>query len=197
MDNIFEQLNSIDDEQSLTPSINLSDVLKYATIVIVDDARRYNIQAIVDEFAKDHSDEEPVTEAYFKKNKQEHIIVTKKDLENVLKKVSKCTYFDVKGDRPKNKEFLEEHELTDEDVASIVKQLSTTDYCYTLVSNNKFHKGALLHVFISGKEFKLKTRIIKNIAMYIKFEYTTEGVVCVVSIHTPDYTEEYPYKETN
>ena len=201
MKNIFEELNNIDDEISLNNSVHLADIINNAIVVVVDDAKSYDIQTIVDEFAKDYEDEEPVNESFLieKFNELEHIIVSEQDVRALLLKVAECRYFDVKTDRPKNAEFIAQHNLTEAEIINIVKQLDTQDYCYTLKSKNKFHLGALLHVFISDKEFDLGSRKINNVSIYVKIEYTTEGFVCVVSIHAPMYEDPHPYakKETN
>ena len=195
MKSIFETLNNIDDSESLSNKTHLRDILHSAILVVVDNAKEYDINNIVNEFAKDHEDELPFNESFDEPDVNEHMIITKDDLDVLLQKVSECRYFDIKDSRPKNAKFIAEHELTEPEIINIVKQLNAQDYCYTLKSKNKFHEGALLHVFISGKEFDLGTRIIDNISMYIKIEYTSEGFVCVVSIHAPEYDEEHPYAD--
>lgn len=192
-------MNSINDEESLNNVLSLTDILHDMIIVIVDDAASYDTQTIVNEFAKDHEDEAFVTESFLNSRRDtlNHIIISEQDVKMLLKKVSKCRYFDIKESHPKNAEFIEQHDLSNSDIIKIVKQLDSQDYCYTLKSKNKFHLGALLHVFISNKEFDLGTRKINNISIYVKIEYTSEGFVCVVSIHAPDYQEAHPYSDSD
>lgn len=58
MDDIFEAMNNIDDSASLPQAVLLKTALDGAIIVVTDDARTYDIQRIVDEFSKDHVDED-------------------------------------------------------------------------------------------------------------------------------------------
>lgn len=194
MDNIFDKMNSIDDNESLLDAVSLKDALDGAIVVVVEDARTYDIQTIVDEFSKDHEDEDvqdesTIQEAY---THSKHIFISPSEVTDLLEKVSKCRYFDIKK-RPKNVKFMSDHSLTEEDVITIIKQLEVMDYCYTLESTNKFHLGALLTVFITDKEFKLKDRTLTGVTIYAKIEYTEEGFICVVSIHDTDKMEPHPY----
>ena len=187
-------MDSIDDDASLTNSISLKNALDGAIVVIVQDARTYDINTIVDEFAKDHEDEDLFEESYVQEayEHKKHIFVSPSEVNVLLEKIVKCRYFDIKK-RPKNVKFMSDNSLTEEDVITIIKQLEVMDYCYTLASTNKFHFGALLTVFITDKEFKLKDRILTGVTIYAKIEYTSEGFVCVVSIHDTDKMEPHPY----
>lgn len=194
MDNIFDKMNNIDDNESLPDAVSLKDALDGAIVVVVDDARTFDIQSIVDEFAKDSDDEEPVDEAYLEEayDRSRHIFVSPSEVKEFLDKVSHCRYFNI-SKKPKNAKFFKDNSLTKDDVIAIIKQLEVVDYCYTLESTNEYHAGALLTVFITDKEFKLKDRTLTGVRIYAKIEYTDEGFVCVVSLHEPLKMEPHPY----
>lgn len=194
MEKIFETMNQIDDTLSLHDNImTAKEALDGATIIVVDDARTFDIQDVVDEFAKDRWDEEPLDEDI--EPRSDKIIVSKEEVQDVLDKIATCNSFDIKKTW-KNNMLSKKNNLTHDDKVLILKQLKLGDYNYTLLSNKEDDFGTHLHVFITSRAFKLSKRIFDGVTMYIKLKHTPEeGVICVLSLHDSRKHDNHPYAE--
>lgn len=149
-DNMFERLEIIDD-------LTVTDALKYAVAVIVDNALTYDvskIEKIIDMDFEDERDfDSKMDESY---DITSRIIIDKDAVKSILEKVTdKDTLID-NIPRDKNIRFQHEYSLTQQDVRSIIQQLDVADYTYSVESVKPFRHGALLTVLITNKSFKLK-----------------------------------------
>lgn len=190
---IFEEMNIIDDNESLDSTIKLSDALNGVFMIVVDDASSYNIENVVTEIKKDYEEEEDSLEEQFEEENN-HIIVDPKGIKELIEKIKTCENFDIVK-RPKNRKFIQDELLNENDVMNIIKQLNVEDYSYTLKSRNKYHEGAELTVFVTDKMFQLEDRVLEGIEIYVKIEYTEAGFVCVISFHPAHKHEDNPYRD--
>ena len=195
MDNLFQTLNRINDDDSLSDNIMTGrEAIDGATIIVVDDAEEFDIQKVVDEFSKDRWDEDTLDEE-FEEPRADKIIVSKEEVKDILDKIATCRNFDIKKTW-KNNLFAKKNNLTEEDKVLILKQLKLGDYNYTLLSNREDDFGTHLHVFITSKAFNISDRIFDGVSMYIKLKHTPEeGVICVLSLHDSKKNEKHPYAE--
>lgn len=195
MDNLFQTLNRIDDDDSLSDNIMTGrEAIDGATIIVVDDAEEFDIQKVVDEFSKDRWDEDTLDED-FEEPRADKIIVSKEEVKDILDKIATCRNFDIKKTW-KNNLLAKKNNLTEEDKVLILKQLKLGDYNYTLLSNREDDFGTHLHVFITSKAFNISDRIFDGVSMYIKLKHTPEeGVICVLSLHDSKKNEKHPYAE--
>ena len=195
MDNLFQTLNRIDDDDSLSDNIMTGrEAIDGATIIVVDDAEEFDIQKVVDEFSKDRWDEDTLDED-FEEPRADKIIVSKEEVKDILDKIATCRNFDIKKTW-KNNLLAKKNNLTEEDKVLILKQLKLGDYNYTLLSNREDDFGTHLHVFITSKAFNISDRIFDGVLMYIKLKHTPEeGVICVLSLHDSKKNEKHPYAE--
>ena len=195
MDNLFQTLNRIDDDESLSDNIMTGrEAIDGATIIVVDDAEEFDIQKVVDEFSKDRWDEDTLDED-FEEPRADKIIVSKEEVKDILDKIAACRNFDIKKTW-KNNLLAKKNNLTEEDKVLILKQLKLGDYNYTLLSNREDDFGTHLHVFITSRAFNISDRIFDGVSMYIKLKHTPEeGVICVLSLHDSKKNEKHPYAE--
>ena len=194
MEKLFETMNNIDDESSLQDNVLTgSEAMDGATIIVVDDARTFDIQRVVDEYSKDRWDEESLDEDV--EPRSDKIIVSKEEVQDVLNKIATCNSFDIKKTW-KNNLLAKKNDLTHDDKVLILKQLKLGDYNYTLLSNREDDFGTHLHVFITSRAFEISDRIFDGVSMYIKLKHTPEeGVICVLSLHDSKKNEQHPYAE--
>lgn len=190
---IFEEMNIIDDNESLGSTIKLSDALNGVFMVVVDDASSYNIENVVTEIKKDYEEEEDSLEEQVEEENN-HIIVDPKGIKELIEKIKTCENFDIVK-RPKNRKFMQDELLNENDVMNIIKQLNVEDYSYTTKSKNKYHEGAELTVFVTDKMFQLEDRVLEGIEIYVKLEYTEAGFVCVISFHPAHKHEDNSYRD--
>ena len=195
MNNIFETLNSINDDYSLCSNIMTGkEAIDGATIIVVDDAESFDIQRVVDEYSKDRWDEETLEEDC-EEPRADKIIVSKEEVKDILDKIATCRNFDIKKTW-KNSILAKKNNLTEEDKILILKQLKLGDYNYTLLSNREDDFGTHLHVFITSKAFEVSDRIFEGVSIYIKLKHTPEeGVICVLSLHGSKDNNRHPYAE--
>lgn len=195
MDNLFQTLNRINDDDSLSDNIMTGrEAIDGATIIVVDDAEEFDIQKVVDEFSKDRWDEDALDEEV-EEPRADKIIVSKEEVKDILDKIATCRNFDIKKTW-KNNLFAKKNNLTEEDKVLILKQLKLGDYNYTLLSNREDDFGTHLHVFITSRAFNISDRIFDGVSMYIKLKHTPEeGVICVLSLHDSKKNEKHPYAE--
>ena len=183
------------DDELCKDTLSGTEAIECAHIVVVDDARSFNTEELVDELKSDYADEE---EWGFLKESAScptpRIIVDKDEVKKILDEVSKCKNIKI-SQSAKNRQFFKDYGITKRDVYAILRQLEVGDYSYTLVSNHEFHEGALLGVFITSKHFDLIDKSIDGVILYIKLEYTDVGVICLVSMHPSKHEGAHPYSE--
>ena len=194
MEKLFQTMNNIDNDLSLQDNVLTgSEAMDGATIIVVDDARTFDIQRVVDEYSKDRWDEEPLDEDV--QPRANKIVVSKDEVQDILNKIATCNSFDIKKTW-KNNLLAKKNNLTHDDKVLVLKQLKLGDYNYTLLSNREDDFGTHLHVFITSKAFELSDRIFDGVSMYIKLKHTPEeGVICVLSLHDSKKNEKHPYAE--
>ena len=194
MDNIFDLLNNLDDEELWIQHNILTgnSAMEDAEIIIVDDARSFDTQIIIDNMALDYAEEESLEEA-FDDSENPHLIVSEDEVRDILKKIATAENITI-SKYWKTRRFQKQNNLSNNDIREIIKQLKVGDYSHSLISKNETHKGVLLSVFITGKLFRLtNNKTIENILMYIKIDTSKYGVVCAVSVHEPLFDEGRPY----
>lgn len=194
MDNIFNLLNNLNDEELWIYHNILTgkNVLEDAEIIIVEDARIFDTQPIIDNLALDHRDEEYLEEAYDDLDNT-RIIISESDVRYILNDIASCEHIKI-SKYWKTRKFQKTHNLSNEDLRNIVHQLTVGDYSYSLISKNEDHEGVLLAIFITDKKFKLsENRYLENLMIYIKIDPSKYGVVCAVSVHEPLFDEGRPY----
>ena len=195
MNNVFDEFNKSYDEAEST--IPLSEFFKTAIVIIADDARKYDGQFVADAFAADYSEEE-LKEAQDRprRNPATRIIASREEVQQVLMELQETENFNIIR-RDKNIEFMEANNLSNEDVAKVIKQLTIGDYVCNLSSYNPLFFGNTLKVFIPDKEFELADgRTISGISIYIKVDDCVEGRVAIISFHEAERQEEHPYMDS-
>lgn len=189
MENVFDELNKInDDEYRLTGS----EAIEGAVIAIVDDARTFDMNELVDDISQDYDDEMEYLDEGIAPTPR--IIVSEEDVKSILDNIAKCRYFKLTK-RPENLKFTKGNNLGIRDIESVLKQLDIGDYSYTVESKSEYHNGAYLNVFITSKDFKLSDRELSGVTIYIKLECTDAGPICIVSFHGSKNKGKHPYKK--
>lgn len=178
--------------------VNLSDIIKHCIFVVSDNAKIYDVSKIEAELNKDFEDEEDFETIYESKTPSSpRIILSKDNVKTIIDKLaSPSTIFDISNNW-KNNEFKKIYNLSDEDLKTLIRQLSIRDYCYTVNSTHALHQGALLTIFITSKHLEVKDIVFENIILYIKVEILENGSVCVVSFHPSHHENSHPYEEEN
>lgn len=92
-------------------------------------------------------------------------------------------------------------ELDEAVILLLLKQLTPTDYLYTLKSKRAEYLGNELFVFQPKHELRLKTNqsVIENVTIYVKLDTqtSTNRIISVISFHKAKFEEVGPYKEIN
>lgn len=192
---LTEALKRLDEDAEV---VTVNDIVYGGAIVIVDDARTFDTSIVETELAKDYDDEaewgydETITEEQSEPTPR--YILDKLNIEELLRKVGECSWFELTNNK-KNIPFKRKYKITDDNVGSLLKQLRLGDYSYSLVSTNKKHKGALLHVFITSKPFEFEGETLTGLTLYIKIDFSDYGPICVVSLHPSRHEGKHPHTE--
>lgn len=174
----------------------LSDIIKDSIVVVTNNINDISGAWVAKQYQADDFDEIILESTEEIVIVPEKFIINKEEVNEVLDYISNCRIDIV--NRRKNNQFKKRNTLNNEDIKSIMKQLSVGDYSYNVNSNNLLHLGKPLAVFITGKEFVLSDgRTLNNLVLYIKVDYSEEGWVTVISIHESSHPEEesHPYVE--
>lgn len=200
MDNVFEELNKLYEEE--TDTISMKDFIDTSIVLIVSDAETYDVSQ-VDRMFEDEMTPEELAEARApagertQENDDTRVISTLAEVRETLMKLQTLADYRVLPSY-KNRAFKHERDFTDADIECICKQLSVGDYTCTKISDTPEHSGCLLPVFIPNKDFTLADgSTIHGLVVYVKFDFCVSSRVTVVSFHDPLFEEEHPYSEEN
>ena len=93
MDSIFNLLNNLNDEELWIHHNILTgkNVLEDAEIIIVEDARTFDTQPIINNLAIDHRDEEDLDEAYDDSDNP-RIIISESEVRDILNDIASCEH---------------------------------------------------------------------------------------------------------
>ncbi|MBQ6654126.1 MAG: hypothetical protein IJM79_01195 [Erysipelotrichaceae bacterium] len=120
-------------------------------------------------------------------------VIDKEDLELILDKLKKCSEVYVEPTR-KNREFMVTFNISNEDVLSIVKQLTVSDYVGSRKSFNAYHLGDNLLVF-EPTTVIVNDEVMTGVIIYMKInvDMITGDVGVLVSCHSTNHRNQRPY----
>lgn len=104
--------------------------------------------------------------------------------QNILDMLTRCPDITVQKQRYKNKNFLKQHQLSDEDVRTILKQLTINDFACKTRSVDADYSGNLL-VIMKPKNVKLADGTeVDGAKMYIKIDISDiDQPDAIISFH--------------
>ena len=173
----------------------LSDFITGNIIVLlVDDIDRYDGQWVNKEFEKDFDDEDELEEDVNNTTSNVKFIISKEDLQQVLKNISSSADINIISSEKINK-FQKDVNLSKEDQIKIIKALSVEDYVYSTLSRNEIYKGSVLTIFFPKLELTVNGKNIKSLTMCIKIDDSVAGKIVVVSLHSGEDVKEHPHKD--
>lgn len=207
MDNIFEELNKIYENENIP---TLLDMVKCSTIVIVPDVREFthlDTERIAASFNYDNEidfEEDYISESTdilknpLARKTIEKFIVSKDEVKNVINKIATSNINLITNEYTdngiKNNLFMQKHDLPEEDIEYLIKQLKVGDYSYSAKSKNINHIGDILTFFITNKNFKLLDgSMLNNLKVYVKIDSSKLGIITAVSFHDATGSIKHPY----
>lgn len=100
-------------------------------------------------------------------------------------------------DRDKNNDFLEDYQLTTNDLYQLLSELTYLNFCTILVNDNPKYPKDLLYVFGLTKTFEVFGDF-EEVELYIKINTINTNNSCkfaiVISIHPAKYPMNYHFK---
>lgn len=204
MDNIFEELNKIYENENIP---TLLDMVECSTIVIVPDAREFthlDAERVAQRFNYSNDlDEEDIDEELespLKGKNTEKFIVSKDEVKAIINRIVTSSINLIRNKETvngrKNVLFMQEHDLTEEDISYLTKQLKVSDYSYSSNSRNINFPNSILTFFITNKNFILPSgKKFDALKVYIKIDATDDGYVTVVSFHDATGNIKHPYTD--
>lgn len=210
MSNVFEELNKLyEDASENLPS--LLDIVRCSTVVVVDDARNFThdeAEQIAAQF--NYEDDVDFEEEYdsaagtavldpLAGRSPEKFTVSIDEVREVINKIASnhinlITRLNTPNGR-KNVEFMDQLQLTEDDVRELMRQLRTGDYSYSAESRNINRTGNILTFFITKKDFTLADgRTFNDLQVYVKVDATRDGLVTAVSFHRGTGSIQHPYE---
>lgn len=119
------------------------------------------------------------------------IVQTKSDVESILKCIRDAKYINILP-RRNYRQTLKKYSMTTDDAINIVRNLSASDYCYSLKSTNDEHLGNNLIVLTSKGPFKLANEsVLTDVEIYIKIDSdeSCDELAIIVSLHEAKHSE--------
>ena len=115
--------------------------------------------------------------------KKYRVRIDSKDVDYFLSKLKKCTRVNI-APRPKNDDFMNEYDLSENDILNILKQLTIFDYIENRKSINLGHLTNNLMVF-QPSSVVVDGKVFKGLYLYIKVDMvsSTDKVWVVISFH--------------
>lgn len=212
MDNVFEELNKIyEGDDSNLPT--LLDIVRCSVPVITNDVRefthedaervatRFNFVDDVDfeEYFDDSLKEDTPSDNPLAGRSPEKFTVPIEEVREVIRKIT-CNYVLVNTNPTtssgrKNRQLMDELELSEHDIIELAKQLEVGDYSFSAQSNQPQYAGHILTFFIAKKDFRLSDgRTFDNLTIYAKVDTTDVGIVTVISFHRGSGSLRHPYE---
>ena len=212
MDNVFEELNKLYEDATKYPT--LLDVVRCSTVVIVNDAREFTHADAERVAARFNYDDEVDFEDEYDSNLGESVedplagrspdkfLVPEEEVGAVIQKIANNYINLVTNERTtngrQNVEFMNQHNLTEDNVRELAKQLTTADYSYSSNSRNVNRAGNVLTFFVTEKDFTLSDgRTFEGLKVYVKVDATDDGLVTAVSFHTGSGNVQHPYENNS
>ena len=208
-DNVFEELDKIyESPDRELPT--LLDIVRCSLAVITNDVRVFthaDAEKIAAQF--NYDDDVDFEEDYditlgstitdpLAGRSPEKFIVSEDEVREVLRKITSnyvLVNTNVRSQSGrKNVEFMDEHNLSEDDIRELARQLQVGDYSYSAPSNQPQHAGHILTFFITRKDFRLSDgRTFDDLAVYVKVDDTDEGIVTAISFHRGSGSLRHPY----
>lgn len=97
--------------------------------------------------------------------------------------------------RPKNREFLTEYVITEEEELDIIKRLTPMDFSNAVSNDHRGRESETLYIF--GKEISLLERFgnqERTVSLYIKFNKISDRYLFVISFHEQEHPLSYYFK---
>ena len=208
--NVFDELDKLYEEADKNLP-TLLDIVRCSVPVIVNDVRdfthadaeriaaRFNFDNEVDFDEEYDSTLGESVEDPLAGRSPEKFIVPEEEVREVLRKIANNHIFVNTIARSqsgrKNLEFMGEHDLSEDDIRELAKQLQVGDYSYSAPSNQTQFAGNILTFFITKKDFRLADgRTFDNLHVYVKVDTTEDGIVTAISFHRGSGSLRHPYE---
>ena len=210
MDNVFEELNNLYEEDNNLPT--LLDIVRCSTImVIADDVRNfthsdaekiaaqfnYADEVDFDEYFDESLDED--TQSPLAGRSPDKFVVQENEVREVLRKItSNYIIVNTNSETPsgrKNVRLMNELNLSEDDIRELAKQLNLGDYSFSAPSRQPQFAGHILTFFITKKDFTLSDgREFNDLQVYVKVDTTADGIVTAISFHRATGRISHPYE---
>lgn len=194
-----ENLNE-EKEQTLTDFINSRDF----HTVLVSDVNNFSLKEFENSVKEDDAadDNDLYYEFLLEADNQAssgHFTISKEDVQNLIEKIAKSDFF--VADYYKTRGLMKSKNLSEDDIKSIVKQLSANDYSYS-VESKSFKPGDAISVFITNKDFEVNEKNLSGLTLYIELDLDYGDIAAIVSVHeqhkhNKKYPRDNPYSEIN
>ena len=209
MDNVFEELNNLYEEDSNLPT--LLDIVRCSVPVITDDVRNFTHEDAKRIAARFNFENDIDFEEEYDPNlgssvvdplegrSPEKFIVPIEEVREVLSKITSnyvLVNTNVRSQSGrKNVEFMNELNLSNHDIRELAKQLEVGDYSYSAPNRQPQFVGNILTFFITKKDFRLSDgREFNDLQVYVKVDASEEGIVTAISFHRGSGSLRHPYE---
>ena len=210
MNDVFDELNRLyEEDTSNYPT--LLDIVRCSTVVIVNDAREFtheDAEKVAARFNYDGDvDFEDEYDAHLGESVEDPLagrradkfLVPEEEVGAVINKIANNYINLVTNERTtngrQNVEFMNQYNLTEDNVRELAKQLTVADYSYSSNSRNVNRAGNVLTFFVTEKDFTLSDgRTFEGLRVYVKVDATDDGLVTAVSFHSGSGSMQHPYE---
>ena len=209
MDNVFEELDMIYDNNENLPT--LLDIVKCSVPVLTNDVRNFtreDAERIATRFNFDNEvDFEEFIEEGYGNNVEnplagrslDKFIVEPSEVREVIRKIANNHIFVNTIERShsgrQNVAFMNEHNLSEDDIRELAKQLEIGDYSFSAPNRQPQFAGNVLTFFITKKDFRLADgRTFDNLFVYVKVDTPDDGPVTAISFHRGSGSLRHPYE---
>ena len=209
--NIFEELNKLYENNENLPT--LLDIVKCSVPVLTNDVRnftredaeriatRFNFVDDVDfeEYFDDSLKEATPSDNPLAGRSPEKFIVEPDEVREVIRKIANNHVFVNTIERShsgrQNVAFMNEHNLSEDDIRELAKQLELGDYSFSAPNRQPQFAGNILTFFITKKDFRLADgRTFDNLTVYVKVDTPDDGPVTAISFHRGSGSLRHPYE---
>ena len=210
MDNVFEELDRLY-EGNTQDLPTLLDIVRCSVPVLTNDVRNFtreDAEKVASYFNFDdevdfEEDYEPVdlsaSTSPLAGRSPDKFIVEPDEVREVIRKISANHVFVNTIERShsgrQNVAFMNEHNLSEDDIRELAKQLELGDYSFSAPSRQPQFAGNILTFFITKKDFRLADgRTFDDLFVYVKVDTPAEGPVTAISFHRGSGSLRHPYE---
>lgn len=183
-----EMFESIDDEPYEEENLpKLEDIVKDSIVVYTDDIESITGEDVAKQFQLD--DDDDLVEDIEEETTVDKFLVDENSVKKVVENLLNMPI--MIPNTKKNKKFKDDYNLTEENVKSILKQITEDDYAYSKISKNIYFLGNILTVFLTKRDFGVSDKSLEDVVLYIKIDNSSEGYVTAISVHESERPQEF------